>query len=75
MDFSTAFKADTRRGKKKKKGIAKKAADSSQPQNGTDEMEADAADDVNKDLEDENLFLADDSSLVVEEIPRNLTIT
>ena len=31
MDFSTAFKADTRRGKKKKKGVAQKAADSSQP--------------------------------------------
>lgn len=74
MDFSTAFKADTRRGKKKKKGVAKKAT-SDQPQNGTDELEADAADDVNKDLEDDNLFLADDSSLVIDEIPRNLTIT
>jgi len=38
-------------------------------------LEADAADDVNKDLEDDNLFLADDSSLVIDEIPRNLTIT
>mmetsp|Transcript_12873 Transcript_12873/g.17318 ORF Transcript_12873/g.17318 Transcript_12873/m.17318 type:complete len:95 (+) Transcript_12873:138-422(+) len=73
MDFSTAFKADTRRGKKKKK--AKKAMNPDQPQNGTDELEADALDDVNRDLEDDNLVLADDSNLAVEEIPRNLTIT
>ena len=75
MDFSTAFKADTRRGKGKKKKKAAKLADSDQPQNGTDEVEADALDDVNRDLEDENLRLADDSNLVVEDIPRNLTIT
>ena len=72
MDFSTAFKANTRRGKKKKKAPA--AATGEQP-NGTDELEPDALDDVNRDLEDDNLFLADDSNLVIDEIPRNLTIT
>ena len=74
MDFSTAFKATTRRGKKKKKAFVQAAA-SDQPANGTDELEPDALDDVNKDLEDDNLLLADDSLLEVGEIPRNLTIT
>ena len=73
MDFSTAFKADTRRGKKKKTAVKKATSD--QPQNGTDELEPDVLDDVNRDLEDDNLRLEDDSNLVVEEIPRNLTIT
>lgn len=73
MDFSTAFKADTRRGKKKKKSVKKATTD--QAPDGTDEMEPDALDDVNRDLEDDNMVLADDSNLVVEEIPRNLTIT
>ena len=50
MDFSTAFKSNTRRGKKKK-GI-KKVANSDQPTNGTDELEPDALDEVNRDLED-----------------------
>ena len=50
MDFSTAFKADTRRGKKKKKA-AKPAASEGNP----DVMEADALDDVNRDLEEVNL--------------------
>ena len=75
MDFSSAFKADTRRGKKGKKKAIKKAASDGQPANGTDDLEPDALDDVNKDLEDENLFIADDSGIVHEEIPRNLTIT
>ena len=72
MDFSTAFKADTRRGKKK--AVKKKVA-TDNPANGTDEMEADALDDVNKDLEDANLYIADDMGAEVGEIPRNLTIT
>ena len=78
MDFSTAFKADTRRGKKKKKAPAKRAATNGETQTGeggNDELEPDALDDINKDLEDENLFLANDTELVHEEIPRNLTIT
>lgn len=78
MDFSSAFKADTRRGKKGKKKAVKKAAltsEDGQPANGTDDLEPDALDDVNRDLEDDNLFLADDTELVHEEIPRNLTIT
>ena len=78
MDFSSAFKADTRRGKKgKKKGVKKAAAttEDGQPANGTDDVEADALDDANRDLEDDNLFIADDSGIVHEEIPRNLTIT
>ena len=74
MDFSTAFKATTRRGKKKKGVVAKKAV-SENPADGTDELEPDALDNVNRDLEDDNLFLADDSNLLVEKIPRNLTIT
>lgn len=72
MDFSTAFKANTRRGKKKK---AKKAVSSEQTPNGTDELEPDALDNVNRDLEDDNLILVDDTSLEIAEIPRNLTIT
>ena len=77
MDFSTAFKANTRRGKKKKgAAVAKKAVTTGdQPSNGTDELEPDALDDVNKDLEDANIFLSDDTNLVLDEIPRNLTIT
>ena len=65
MDFSTAFKSDTRRGKGKKgkKKVSTEGKD-----------EADPLDDVNKDLEDENI-LEDDSGLVIGEIPRNLTIT
>ena len=66
MDFSTAFKNDTRRGKGKK-GKKKPV-----PKEGEDE--ADALDVLNKDLEDENL-LEDDAGLVIGEIPRNLTIT
>ena len=49
MDFSTAFKSNTRRGKKKK-GVKKAASD--QPTDGTDELEPDALDDANRDLED-----------------------
>ena len=64
MDFSTAFKNDTRRGKGKKKKAAPKPG----------EDEPDALDDLNKDLEDENI-LANDANLVIGEIPRNLTIT
>ena len=75
MDFSTAFKATTRRGKKKKTAAKKVATSADQPVDGTDELEPDALDDVNKDLEDENLFITDDTGILVEEIPRNLTIT
>ena len=66
MDFSTAFKNDTRRGKGKKgkKKVVKKEG----------EDEADLLDDLNKDLEDENI-LENDSELIIGEIPRNLTIT
>ena len=63
MDFSTAFKANTRRGKKKKGAVKKAERVGSTATDGTDEMEPDALDDVNKDLEDENLFLADDTNL------------
>ena len=66
MDFSTAFKNDTRRGKGKKgkKKVVK--------QEGEDEP--DALDDINRDLEEENI-LENDIDLVIGEIPRNLTIT
>ena len=66
MDFSTAFKNDTRRGKGKK-GKKKVVR-----QEGEDE--ADALDDLNKDLEDDNI-LDNDAELIIGEIPRNLTIT
>ena len=66
MDFSTAFKSDTRRGKGKKG--KKRAA----PKEGQDEH--DPVDDVNRDLEDQNV-LENDAELVIGEIPRNLTIT
>ena len=66
MDFSTAFKSDTRRGKGKK---GKKRATTKEGQD-----EHDPIDDVNKDLEDQNV-LENDTELVIGEIPRNLTIT
>ena len=69
MDFTSAFKNDTRRGKgiKKKPKLSSMAAESEPKEN--------KVDDVNRDLEDDNLLLADDTQLVDIDIPRNLTIT
>ena len=70
MDFSTAFKNDTRRGKGKKK---KKKAEPVLDENG-EVIQADPLDDVNRDLEDDNILHNEIEDEVIE-IPRDLKIT
>ena len=75
FDFTSAFKSDTKAGRKlrTKKNAVKKAK---QLDENGEEIPADATDDVNKDLEDANMHLEEDQHLDPETlnalIPRDL---
>lgn len=75
FDFTSAFKSDTKAGKKLRKKKAAVKKEKQLDENG-EEIPADATDDVNKDLEDANMHIEEDQQLDPETlnalIPRNL---